>query len=82
MGMLRPFELMEDLPPGGRAKATLLRWDGMKYSRSREVIDLFEFVGIHGDKGDRGYAFYSPESQRWEAACGLYQQVAQWAAAL
>ncbi len=75
---LRRFELLENLDAGGVAKAALLRWDGERYVRSKQVIDLCEFVGIHGVKGDRGFAFLSAESGRWEAACGLSQQAPQW----
>ncbi len=75
---MRQFELLEDLRPGGNAKAVLLTWDGSRYVRSREIIVLHEFVGVHGNRGDRGYCHFSPESERWEAAAGLYQQVASW----
>jgi hypothetical protein len=75
---MEPFELLEDLRPGQRARAALLKWDGTKYIRSNERIDLHEFVGTHGDKGDRGYCFFSPHSKRWEAAAGLYEQVSGW----
>jgi hypothetical protein len=76
--MFKPFELLEDLRPGQSAKAVLLRWDGGKYVRSDNHIDLNEFVGTHGDRGDRGYCFYSDESKRWEAASGLFEQVCGW----
>jgi hypothetical protein len=76
---LRQFELMEDLEPGRSAHAALLRWDGRRYVRTTEIVELHEFVGIHGSKGDRGFGFLSPDSGHWEAACGLYQQVPQWA---
>ena len=76
---LRQFELLESLEPGRSAKAVLLRWNGSRYHRSPEIVELHEFVGIHGAKGDRGFCFLSPESGRWEAASGLYQQVPQWA---
>jgi hypothetical protein len=77
--MLRQFELLEDLGPGRTAKAALLKWDGRRYIRSTDVVELHEHVGIHGLRGDRGFAFLSPDSGQWEAACGLYQQVPQWA---
>jgi hypothetical protein len=75
---LRQFELLEDLEPRSTAKAALLRWDGRRYVRSPEIVELHEFVGIHGLKGDRGFCYLSPESGRWEAASGLYQQIPQW----
>ncbi len=75
---LRQFELINDLEPRSSAKATLLRWDGQRYVRTTEIIELHEFVGIHGLKGDRGFCFLSPDSGRWEAASGLYQQVPQY----
>jgi hypothetical protein len=75
---MRQFELLEDLGAGRSARAALLEWNGRKYVRSRQIVELFDFVGMHGDRGDRGYMFYSPESQRWEAACGQYEQVAPW----
>ncbi|HWA97645.1 MAG TPA: hypothetical protein VG713_04110 [Pirellulales bacterium] len=76
--MMRQFELLEALPPGRTARAVLLKWDGHKYVRTAEVIELHDFVGGHGERGDRGYGFYSQESGRWEAASGLYEQVAGW----
>ncbi|MBS0208715.1 MAG: hypothetical protein JSS27_07155 [Planctomycetes bacterium] len=78
MERLKPFELLEDLQPGRSAKAVLLQWDGQKYARSNQKVELHEFVGTHGDRGDRGYCFYSEDSGRWEAASGLFEQVAGW----
>lgn len=77
---IRQYQLLEDLRPGRSAKAALLRWDAklQKYIVSKEQIELFEFVGSHGDKGDRGYGYLSPESGRWETVSGLYEQTAQW----
>ena len=75
---LRRFELLENLDPGSVAKAVLLSWDGQRYARSKTVIDLHEFVGIHGLRGDRGFALLSDESGKWEAASGLSQQSPQW----
>lgn len=69
------FELLENLAPEGEAKAVLLRWNGQKYVRSSEVIMLHDVVRMHGDEGDRGYAFKSTESGNWEVLGGLYQQV-------
>ncbi|HEY2838550.1 MAG TPA: hypothetical protein VGJ26_05350 [Pirellulales bacterium] len=75
---LRRFELLENLESGGVAKAALLVWEGERYVRSKQIIDLHEFVGIHGLRGDRGFAFLSAESGKWEAASGLSQQIPQW----
>jgi hypothetical protein len=72
---LKQFELLEDLRPGDRARAVLMTWNGQRYVRSHETIEVIDFVGQHGNAGDRGYAFLSPESGRWEVACGLYEQV-------
>ena len=78
MGSMRQFELLEDLNSGRTAQATLLEWNGKNYVRSKQVVTLHDFVGLHGDRGDRGYAFYSPESEKWEVTGGLYEQVASW----
>jgi hypothetical protein len=78
MNAMRQFELMEDLRPGGSAKAILLKWNGQRYVVTNEQTTVFEFVGTHGHRGDRGYACYSPESERWEATSGLFEQVAGW----
>lgn len=78
MATLRQFELLEDLKPFGSAKAVLLAWNGTKYVRSNEEIEVFEFVGIHGDRRDRGFARHSPESQLWEAVGGLHEPVESW----
>lgn len=75
MNGVRCFELMEDLSPEGTAKAILLRWNGDRYVRSRETIEVRDFVHIHGNRGDRGYAILSDESGLWMALGGLYQQV-------
>jgi len=75
---LRRFELLENLEPGSVAKAVLLTWDGERYARSKMVIDLHEFVGMHGLRGDRGFALHSDESGKWEVASGLSQQSPQW----
>jgi len=71
MNGLRPFELLEDLAGGHTAKAVLLRWNGDKYVRTDETIDVSEFAGARGMRGDRGYGYYSPESRRWEAVGGV-----------
>ena len=78
MGPMRQFELLEDLNSGRTARAALLEWNGHQYVRSRQIVEVCDFVGLHGDRGDRGYMYYSPESQRWEVTGGLYEQVASW----
>ena len=75
MENLRIFELLENLLPEGEASAVLLEWSGKSYIASRKTIELHEFVGTHGNRGDRGYCFFSPQSKRWETVSGLYQQV-------
>jgi hypothetical protein len=80
MGNLQPFELFEDLEPRQKAPAVLLQWDGQKYVRSKEKIELYDFVGSHGNRGDRGYCFLSSGSNRWEAVSGLFEQVSSWTA--
>ena len=75
---IRQFELLENLEARGQAKAALLRWNGTRYVRSKEVVELHEHVGIHGLRGDRCFGFLSPDSGQWEAISGLYQQVPQW----
>jgi hypothetical protein len=78
MNGLRPFELVEDLVCGRPAKAVLLSWNGDRYVRTEEEIELSEFVGLQGSRGDRGYGFLSPHSHRWEAVGGV-NQAAPWA---
>jgi hypothetical protein len=75
MNGIRCFELMEDLSPEGTAKAVLLRWNGQRYVRSKDAIEVRDFVHVHGNRGDRGYAIHSEESGYWEALAGLFQQV-------
>ncbi|MDB5384960.1 MAG: hypothetical protein JWM11_606 [Planctomycetaceae bacterium] len=76
---MRKFELQENLPPNGSAKAVLLKWNGNQYVPSKdETVVVYDYVGQHGTKRDRGYCFLSEESGRWEAACGLSEQVEQW----
>lgn len=72
---IKQFELLEDLKPESKAEAVLLKWDGHHYVRSKEKIELHNAVRTHGDRGDRGYCFFSEESNRWELLSGLYQQV-------
>lgn len=75
---LRHFELLEELRPGLSGKAVLLQWNGHEYIPSRQIVELLEFSGSHGNKGDRGFCFLSEESGRWEVASGLFEQVAAW----
>ncbi|MBS0266373.1 MAG: hypothetical protein JSS02_30865 [Planctomycetes bacterium] len=78
MAGIRQFELLEDLAPGRSARAVILKWNGQTYVRSPQIIELHDFIGTHGDRGDRGYMFLSDESGRWEVAAGLFEQVASW----
>lgn len=80
MSGIRCFELLEDLIPAGSAKAVLLEWNGSRYVRSTETIVIHDFVNSHGDRGDRGYAYLSGDSKRWETLSGLFQQVPGWMA--
>ena len=75
---MRQFELLEDLRPRGQAKAVLLRWSGEEYIRTGDQIELHEFLGSYGDRGDRGYTCFSPESGRWEVMSGLFEKGASW----
>lgn len=72
---IRQFELLEDLRPEGQARAVLMRWNGAAYVRSLERIELFDVIRSHGNEGDRGYCFFSAESNRWESLSGLFQQI-------
>lgn len=72
---IRQFELLEDLRPEGQARAVLMRWNGEIYVRSQETIELFDVIRTHGDRGDRGYCFFSADSNRWESLSGLFQQI-------
>lgn len=74
---VRHFELLEELKPSGTAKAVLLRWDGNHYIPTNDQIVLFEFVGNHGETGDRGYACFSGESRCWEAM-STYDHTPDW----
>ncbi|MBS0261260.1 MAG: hypothetical protein JSS02_04830 [Planctomycetes bacterium] len=78
MNTLRQFELLEDLRPYGSARAVLLSWNGRSYDRSQEQIEVFDFIGLHGDRRHRGYARHSPDSQKWEAVGGLREPVESW----
>ncbi len=75
MESIKQFELLEDLHPEGQAQAVLLKWNGNSYARTQEKIELHDSVRTHGDRGDRGYCFFSSESNRWESLSGLYQQM-------
>lgn len=78
MHAIRQFELMEDLEPGSAARAMLLRWNGKKYIYTSEQVEIHDFVGTHGSRGDRGYGMHSAESGKWESVGGLYQQTPGW----
>ena len=71
---MRHFELLDDLREGESAPAVLLKWNGQRYVRTAEKVEIFDFVGQHGDRGDRGYGFLSPESGKWEVTSGLNEQ--------
>jgi hypothetical protein len=70
---LRQFELLEDLQPNETARAVLMKFNGSTYVRSDEVVLLHDFIGSHGERTNRGYAFKSEESGHWEVASGLFQ---------
>lgn len=74
---LRIFQLMDSLEAGRQAPAVLLAWDGVRYMPSETAIELFDFVGQHGQRGDRGYCALSPQSGLWEVVSGLYSQDAR-----
>jgi hypothetical protein len=78
MPTLRQFELLDDLKPFESARAVLLKWDGQKYARTDERIEVYEFIGIHGHRGDRGFARHSDESQKWEVMSGMQEAVSSW----
>lgn len=78
MNGIRCFELLEDLRAGEEAQAVLLRWHNGRYIRTSEKIVVNDFVRTSGDRGDRGYAFKSEESGKWEALSGLFQQAPSW----
>ncbi len=79
MQNLRQFELLENLDSGCSAKAALLRWDGRRYVRSRDVVEIHEYVGVHGLRGDRGFGILSDDSGQWEATSVLNTRSMQWA---
>lgn len=68
------FELRERLEAGRSAQAQVLQWNGTAYARSGPIITLHDFVGEHGDTGDRGYCIESEVSGRWEVVSGLFSQ--------
>lgn len=78
MNDMRQFELLEDLRPFGMARAVLLRWNGQKYVPTEDQIDVYEFVGTHGERRNRGYARFSDESHRWEAVGGMQEPADSW----
>lgn len=78
MNGIRQFELLEDLRPSSGARAILLIWNGQEYIRSHDQIVVFDFVGKHGDRGERGYAHFSSDSNRWELIGGLYEPYSSW----
>lgn len=78
MSTLRQFELLEDLRPFGRAKAVLLMWNGERYVRTTEEIEVFEFVGAHAERRQRGFARHSDESDKWESVGGMQEPAASW----
>jgi hypothetical protein len=78
MNEVRQFELLETLRPYGSARAVLLRWNGQKYVPTQEEIEVFEFVGTHGERHNRGYARFSNESRKWEAVGGLQEPAESW----
>lgn len=71
---MRQFELLDDLREGDSAPAVLLSWNGKRYIRTEEKVQVHDFVGQRGHRGDRGYAFLSTESGKWEVASGLHEQ--------
>lgn len=63
------IELTEDLSAGGSAMAKRLIFDeGDWVDMSTAEIEVFDSVGgsRDGASGDRGWAFYSRDSGRWE----------------
>lgn len=78
MNEIHCYELLQDLPPRGSAEAVLLRFHDGRYIRTQNRIVVHDFVDTHGDRGDRGYAFESAQSGKWEALSGLFQQAPSW----
>jgi hypothetical protein len=69
---IRVFQLLEALEAGKSARARLLDWNGEMYRpRTLAEVRVHDFVGEHGQPGDRGYCFMSDESHRWEVLSGL-----------
>ncbi len=63
------IELTEDLSSGGSATADRLLWNGTDWtSTGAEEITVYDSIGgsRDGASGDRGWAFFSRESGRWE----------------
>ena len=78
MNDLQQFELLQDLRPNGSAQAVRLKWDGSKYSRTNEQVELFEFIGLNGFRGHRCYACFSADSGRWEVVGGMQERREGW----
>ena len=71
MAQIQLFELVDSLEPGKKAKAMLLKWNGVNYAtRGAKAILVFSFAGSHGVAGDRGYCFLG-DSDRWEVVSNL-----------
>jgi hypothetical protein len=67
MAGIKIFELLEELVPGGCARARMLNWNGREYVPSTFAsLKVHDFVGEHGIVGDRGYCYMSEDSNRWE----------------
>jgi len=63
------IELTEALSSGSNADAKLLTWDGTNWTTTgAKTIKVYDSVGgsRDGASGDRGWAFFSGESARWE----------------
>jgi hypothetical protein len=75
MQSMRLFQLLDDLEPFHSARAVLLKYNGHEYVKTPEIVRVHEYIGSQGERGDRGYAFLSPESELWEVASGVFQKV-------
>ncbi len=74
MAQLQIFELADALEPGKKAKATLLKWNGVAYvARGGKPVLVHSFAGSHGLAGDRGYCFLG-DSDRWEVVGTLVSE--------
>lgn len=71
---LKPFELVGPLGKGSQAPALLLEWDRTSEQYRlpaapgmSDRLTVYDMVGTFtGRAGDRGYAFFSRTSGRWE----------------